>query len=201
MTFLFVCIPVFFFCYFACDLFSFLVFQPFLSLSPSRVRTPPPSTYHFCVCAASLNPSSLSLSLTLPLSPLLPCLPYVALRSNQFFTLGKRGSVLTIDALVKGLSVLWKGTIEERWKVCFDLCDEESHVITYDGLLQAADLFIRIFISDVPELDIFISMVFDKAEQSHDKTLSYEYITEEIIRKPLLVEFFGIDTTRTLVHS
>lgn len=40
-------------------------------------------------------------------------------------------------------------------------------------------------------------MVFDKAGVMLDSTVDYELVTEEIIRKPLLVEFFGIDITNT----
>jgi len=109
------------------------------------------------------------------------------------------GTLLSFDGLVFGLSVILKGTIEERWEVCTQLSTSSKERITLNQLIKALDLLLRMYNRPKPkeELESFIGVLFDKVKVKKSDTLSLDYVQKEIIEKPLLLEYFNLDPAKT----
>jgi len=99
---------------------------------------------------------------------------------------------LTFDGLVFGLSLLLKGSIEEKWNVCIYLAVENGATFTAKTLFLTVDLLLRMDNHATPSEQIhsFVKMVYDSARLDVQKEVKVEFVYQNFILKPLLVEFF-----------
>jgi len=101
-------------------------------------------------------------------------------------------TLLTFDGLVFGLSVLLKGSTKEKWNVCVYLAIGNYNKFTAKSLFLTVDLVLRMENQSKPsqEIDCFIKMVYVQARIDLQQEVSVDFVYEQFILKPLLVEFF-----------
>jgi len=105
-----------------------------------------------------------------------------------------RSKLLTFDGLCYGLSLILKGNVKQRWTVCTDLVCPSSNEMSFNEVVRAVQLLLMIDGTPGTVAPGFVQMLWEKEVQSKDHKITKETLQAEIIDKPLLSEFFDLES-------
>jgi hypothetical protein len=103
---------------------------------------------------------------------------------------------IDFDEIILGLAPLCKEELVEQYHVVVSIVTTSNgRTLSFDELVLVLKLLLKLYIKEtVMDLDVFAKMIFDKLETPFSERVSVEKVKEEVIIKPLFVEFFGIKT-------
>ncbi|XP_075995331.1 calaxin [Genypterus blacodes] len=103
--------------------------------------------------------------------------------------------LVTVEEWIEGLSVLLRGTLEEKIKYCFQVYDlnGDEYVSREEMLRLFKDCFLKLPLEDGPEEAVrdVVELTLKMMDHDKDGRLSYEDFEKAVTRENLLLEAFG----------
>jgi Ca2+-binding EF-hand superfamily protein len=113
-------------------------------------------------------------------------------------------NLIDFKELVYGLSILLRGTVEEKLQLCFKVFDlTAAGSVNYQTMTEMLSSVYNLFCQEdcSNEVTFFVDMIFQAAQVPKETTLTYEQFKEGVAMQPFIMKCFNLDSPKQARYS